>query len=100
VARETPEGLAFAVVTVAATGLVAGIHDRMPALLPLGSEEGRARLAAWLSGSAPAPGPADPALLAAREVSPRVNAVSFDEPACLAAEPPRQLSLGQTLADF
>ena len=92
VARETPNGLAFAVLTVASTGRVAEIHHRMPALLPLGTAEGRAHLCAWLSGAAPAPGPADPALLAAREVSARVNSVSFDEPACLVEESPLQLS--------
>jgi putative SOS response-associated peptidase YedK len=94
VARQTPQGLAFAVLTVPSTGRVAEIHDRMPALLPLGDAEGRARLAAWLAGAAPPPGSADPALLAGREVSARVNSVSFDEPACLAPEAPLQLSLG------
>lgn len=94
VARQTPQGLAFAVLTVKATGRVAEIHGRMPALLPLGTPEGKAQLAAWLAGVSPAPGPADPALLASREVSARVNSVSFDEPACIAEEAPLQLSLG------
>lgn len=96
VLRQTPEGPAFAVLTVPASGLVAEIHDRMPALFPLGGAaggQGRARLSAWLAGQARPPGPADPALLEAREVSPRVNAVAFDEPACLAPEVPRQASL-------
>jgi hypothetical protein len=70
----------------------------MPALVPLrpgdGLGAGRALLSAWLRGSGPLPATADPLLLAARDVSPKVNAVGFDEPACLVAEPPRQLSLG------
>ena len=61
------------------------LHDRMPVLLS------PALLEAWLSGPAPTlPEPADGELLAT-PVSPRVNAVEVDDPACL--EPERQREL-------
>ncbi len=79
--------LAFAILTTAANGPVAALHDRMPVLLPEGS------LAGWLAGAA-APGAAPEGALADRPVSARVNAIGHDDPACL--EPPapeRQLQL-------
>jgi putative SOS response-associated peptidase YedK len=85
--EEEGGALAFAILTTAARGPVAALHDRMPVLLPPGG------LRAWLEGGAP-PG-AELALgLAAREVSPRVNAVANDDEACLEAPAPaRQLRL-------
>jgi putative SOS response-associated peptidase YedK len=81
--------LACAVITVAPGPDVAAIHDRQPALLE------RAQLGAWLDGAddharlallAPSPAGA----LEAQPVSPRVNDVANDDPACLApwSEPP------------
>ncbi|HUL60225.1 MAG TPA: SOS response-associated peptidase [Anaeromyxobacteraceae bacterium] len=84
--EEREGALAFAILTTGAAGPVRPIHDRMPVLLP---EEG---LGAWLAGTGPAP--ATDAELIGRPVSPRVNSVEHDDPACL--EPPapeRQLKL-------
>jgi putative SOS response-associated peptidase YedK len=81
-------GVGFAILTTAARAPVAALHDRMPVILPEGL------LDAWLEGDPPAlPAPEDGAL-AARPVSPRVNGVEHDDPACLApAAPSRQGSL-------
>jgi putative SOS response-associated peptidase YedK len=79
--------LAFSILTTAANGPVAALHDRMPVLVP---EEG---LASWLRGG-DAPGPSPEDALAGRPVSERVNAIANDDPGCL--EPPapeRQLRL-------
>jgi len=67
---------AFAVLTTAAIEPVAAIHDRMPVLL---SREGARR---WLA-TAPRVLLSDAVPLAARPVSPRVNATAHDDPACL-----------------
>ncbi len=78
-------GIGFAVLTCPARAPVQALHDRMPVLLPA------ALLDAWLSGPAPAlPGASGDGLMA-RPVSPRVNSVENDDPACLEeAEAPRQ----------
>jgi len=78
--------LAFSILTTAANGPVAALHDRMPVLVPEGG------LAAWLAGG-DAPGPSPEDALAGRSVSERVNAIANDDPGCL--EPPmeRQLRL-------
>lgn len=78
-------GTGFAVLTCPARAPVQALHDRMPVLLPA------ALLDAWLAGPAPAwTGPYGDELLA-RPVSPRVNSVENDDPACLEeAETPRQ----------
>jgi putative SOS response-associated peptidase YedK len=99
--RQAQEGRAFAVVTAPASGLVAEIHERMPAIFPLAgprAADAREHLQAWLAGAAPPPGSAPPELLLARDVSPKVNGVQHDAPDCL--EPwtppppkPRQLTL-------
>lgn len=88
-AVECQGSLGFVILTTAANGLVAPLHDRMPALLaPDGA-------AAWLSGPdvsllAPAP----EGWLAAREVSAAVNAVANDGPELLERPAPaRQLKL-------
>jgi len=73
-----PEALpVFAVLTTAARPPVAAIHDRMPVLL---SREGARR---WLLGKPPRVLVPDEIPLAARAVSPRVNATVHDDPACL-----------------
>lgn len=85
--REQADGLAFVILTTDANAVVRPAHDRMPALL---SREGAER---WLSGAEPEPpGPAPDAWLVATEVSPRVNAVANDDPACL--EPPLRPAQG------
>lgn len=78
----------FTVVTTAARGEVARIHDRMPFLL---SEEGARE---WLETS---PRDAERLLhlpvdvpLLATEVSPRVNSVANDDESCLAAPGPTE----------
>jgi putative SOS response-associated peptidase YedK len=79
--------LAFSILTTAANGPVAALHDRMPVLVPEGG------LAAWLRGG-DAPGPSPEDALEGRPVSDRVNAIGNDDPGCLdAAPPPRQLTL-------
>jgi len=74
----------FTILTTAANETVSPVHDRMPAIL---ADDGAAE--AWLRAAdarelrallAPVPG----AYLVARAVSPRVNHVSNDDPACLA----------------
>lgn len=89
-------GLArFVVLTTTPNALVGEVHDRMPAILTLDEA------IAWLAAPSPALlHPAPEGLLAARPVSPRVNSVRNDDPACLelaaalpAAAPASQLSL-------
>jgi putative SOS response-associated peptidase YedK len=69
---------AFAVLTAAARAPVAALHDRMPVLFSAASARLFLTTPGELSGDAVA--------LVATEVSPRVNAVAHDDPACL--EPP------------
>jgi putative SOS response-associated peptidase YedK len=78
---------AFAVLTTAARPPVAAIHERMPVLL---SREGARR---WLLGAGPPPRVLlpDEVPLSSRPVSPRVNATTHDDPACL--EPDRGLGV-------
>jgi putative SOS response-associated peptidase YedK len=73
---------AFAVLTVAANGDTAPVHDRMPALIPAAQAD------AWLRG----PGgdllaPAPDGTVVATEVSAHVNRVANDDPACIAPLP-------------
>ncbi len=68
---------AFAVLTVEANEDVAAVHDRMPALLD------RRALGRWLDGDAAVLEPAPAGEVAARAVSPRVDYVANDDPACL-----------------
>ncbi len=76
----------FTLLTRAARGVVATLHDRMPLIVdPAG-------YAAWLDPGAPDPAPLLATLpeergadLVARPVSTRVNDVRNDDPACLAA---------------
>jgi putative SOS response-associated peptidase YedK len=79
--------LAFSLLTRAANGPVAALHDRMPVLVPDDGLDG------WIGGGEPpAPSPED--ALRGRPVSDRVNAIGSDDPGCL--EPPapaRQLTL-------
>jgi putative SOS response-associated peptidase YedK len=79
-----------AIVTTTANARVAGIHDRMPVILPPGAED------RWLDPGAPLPvlqelmAPLDAAATAARRVGDAVNDARHDEPDCLdppAAEP-------------
>lgn len=85
----------FAIVTTPANDVVGGVHDRMPALVPI------ERASAWLGAGSPeapspdeiaaaeallAPAPAE--LLEPRRVSRRVNDVAHDDPACLEPEAP------------
>jgi putative SOS response-associated peptidase YedK len=71
--------LRFLVLTTAANGLVAPAHDRMPVILD------RTAARRWLLAADSALlVPAPDGLLAATEVSPRVNAVANDDPGCLA----------------
>jgi putative SOS response-associated peptidase YedK len=86
---EAPDGgPGFAVLTREACAPVRALHERMPVLLS------PVALDAWLSGKPPAvPEPAGGELVA-RPVSPRVNSVENDDPACLdAAEDPGQRTL-------
>lgn len=66
----------FVIVTVDANADVRELHDRMPAVLADGA------LDEWLDGAAP-PRVVAEGTLSAREVSPRVNSVRNDDPACL-----------------
>lgn len=72
----------FTILTVDANADVRALHDRMPAILA--DEQA---LDEWLGGVAP-PRTAPAGTLAAREVSPRVNSVKNDDPACL--DPPQR----------
>jgi putative SOS response-associated peptidase YedK len=95
----------FTILTTSANELVAPVHDRMPVILPPeridewlhipATEADRKRYAESLG---PLLAPADERALVATEVSPRVNAVANDDPACLTpaldrepAESPRLL---------
>lgn len=82
-------GPAFVILTTEANAAVALAHDRMPAIL---SGE-TAQL--WLERPDPALlRPAPPDTLVATAVSPRVNSVAHDDPACIEpARPPVQGSL-------
>jgi len=76
----------FAVVTTTANADVAPVHDRMPAILLPDRRD------AWLAAPDPALlAPAPEGYLERTLVSPRVNSVANDDPACLA--PPEQLPL-------
>ncbi len=83
----------YAIVTVPPDPIVAGIHDRMPLVLP------RAARAAWLDPSLTEPD-AVRALLApgplvgwtVRAVSPRVGKPEHDDPACLDAPTEAELA--------
>jgi putative SOS response-associated peptidase YedK len=77
VTGDTPDGPAFAILTLPASEPVARIHDRMPAILPA------ALLGDWLAGREVQLAPAPPGLLGTRDVSQRVNGVAFDGPECL-----------------
>ncbi len=78
----------FTIVTTAANGLIAPIHDRMPVILPeeaiddwlFGDERETSELLAMLR-------PAPDHLLQATYVSPRVNSVRNDDAACLEPAP-------------
>jgi putative SOS response-associated peptidase YedK len=86
--RPSPEGSReFVILTVDANADVREIHDRMPAVLA----DGGGALDAWLDGGE-LPTLAPEGTLAARAVSPRVNSVKNDDPACLDA-PPRDPQL-------
>lgn len=78
----------FVILTVDANADVRALHDRMPALLADGALE------EWLDGTGP-PRLAPEGTLSAREVSPRVNSVANDDPACL--EPPPRDPQGSLL---
>jgi putative SOS response-associated peptidase YedK len=85
--QEREGALGFAILTTAASGPVAALHDRMPVLVP---GDGLRR---WLAGG-DLPGPAPEGALVGVPASPRVNAVANDDAECLEApEPPRQLKL-------
>lgn len=75
-----------AIVTVDANELVAGVHDRMPAIL------GPAGVEAWLGEdrdeALAALRPLDSVLMSARPVSTAVNAVANDGPALIDPTPP------------
>lgn len=85
--REDPDRwlLSTTVVTTAAVGELAAIHDRVPAVL------GREAVEAWLDPGVAGPGQAlavltdaGPPELHARRVSPRVNTPAVDDPSLLA----------------
>ena len=83
--QEAPGGPAFAILTTGAVAPVERLHDRMPVILP------PALLEAWLAPGPPPPlPPAEPGLLEARPVSPRVNSPRPDDPGLLdpVAPPP------------
>jgi putative SOS response-associated peptidase YedK len=84
----TPEGQAFAVLTLPAAPPVDAVHDRMPALLMPD------QLEPWLLGAELLLQAPPPDLLVGREVSTRVNRAGVDDPACLEEpEPDPQLGL-------
>jgi putative SOS response-associated peptidase YedK len=83
-AETLPDGRdAFVVLTTAAEGEIARVHDRMPVIVP------RESAAAWLFESRLSP--LSGAQLVSRAVSPKVNNVRNDSPDLL--QPPGQLAL-------
>jgi putative SOS response-associated peptidase YedK len=82
--------LKFSILTTEANALVARVHDRMPAIVPVESAgrwlttEDDREVARFLAR------PPDDVLIGT-EVSPRVNAVANDDPACLAPPSPEPL---------
>jgi putative SOS response-associated peptidase YedK len=76
----------FTVLTTRPNSLVARVHDRMPAILPI------ERLDDWLASEPAAAvaliGPASEDALVARAVSKHVNSVKHDDATCIAAVPP------------
>ena len=88
---DTGEIHSFAILTGPPNELVAGIHDRMPIVLPASA------YAAWLEPSLDAAGAKQllgipsPAGWLVEPVSTRVNSALNDDPACIA--PPAQRSL-------
>jgi putative SOS response-associated peptidase YedK len=90
VAAPSPDGtLGFSILTTGAIEPVVRLHDRMPVVLPPGL------VGPWLAAGPPPPIPAPvPGQLAARPLSPRVNSITHDDPACLEPlEPEGQLKL-------
>jgi putative SOS response-associated peptidase YedK len=90
VAAPAPGGrLGFSILTAGAIEPVARIHDRMPVILPTDL------LTRWLAPGAAPPCPVPlPGLLVARPLSPRLNSIANDDPACLEpAAPEPQLRL-------
>jgi putative SOS response-associated peptidase YedK len=84
-AAECDGELAFVILTMAAAGVVAEVHDRMPVVLSATGAQ------AWLSGAEPALlAPAPEGALVAREVSTKVNVVANDGPDLLDPPAPRQ----------
>jgi putative SOS response-associated peptidase YedK len=77
-------GTGFAILTTAARGAVAALHDRMPVVLSPSA------LDAWLSGGDGGLPPPAEDLFLARPVSARVNSVANDDPACLAPPDPER----------
>ncbi|MCW3016626.1 MAG: response-associated peptidase [Solirubrobacterales bacterium] len=75
------------IITTTANDALAGIHDRMPVILPTADDE-----TLWLDAGAPAPlvqqllVPLPPEAVAAREVGDAVSDARHDEPDCL--DPP------------
>lgn len=92
--RPTPDSpwvVSAAVVTTAATGPLAAIHDRMPVMVP------REQFGAWLARGEPFPGPVPElpeAALALYPVSCEVNSVRNKGPQLLAAIPAADLPPG------
>jgi putative SOS response-associated peptidase YedK len=85
--RDEAGHLTFTVLTRPANEVVAGIHDRMPLLIP------RERVADWLAGKWAELG-GSPVPLVGKSVSARANSVKNDDPACLEEEAaPPQLGL-------
>ncbi|MEA2269804.1 MAG: hypothetical protein QOD55_1484 [Solirubrobacteraceae bacterium] len=75
-----------AIVTTQASEALAGIHDRMPVMLPPGAED------AWLDGATPEPVLRELCAplreTGTRAVGPAVNDARYDGPDCLEAAPP------------
>ena len=78
----------FAVLTTAPNALVAPLHDRMPALIPVDA------LDEWLDAATPPArlaqllAPCPESWLRTRAVNPRLNNVANDDASCLAPPPP------------
>jgi putative SOS response-associated peptidase YedK len=84
--------LSFTIVTIPANAAMAGLHERMPAILREQDEE------TWLSGAASedlarALRPVEPDALLLAEASGRVNSPANEGPDLLRPEPPPQLEL-------